>query len=174
MQILGLYISRSGLNVVRSTRHILKILKELHSAQSFFPIIVTLVHDSSALLCADHINIFPMFYSVDRRAIIPQVLAQSFGKDQGINTVASADNVRGVSIYLIDASDIPSISALAKDMAVSFPQISVLYLCFERRCDIVSFLLTVDDSDLKGYTIYNFSHHRRLKTSSLSSPICVR
>ena len=148
MQILGLYISRSGLNVVRSTRHILKILKELHNAQSFFPIIVTLVHASFALPYAKEITIFPMFYPVDRRATIPHVLAQSFGKDQGINTVASVDNVCGVSIYMIDSSDKPSISALAKNMAVSFPQISGLYLCFERRCDIVSFLLTVDDSDL--------------------------
>ena len=89
-----------------------------------------------------------MFYPVDRRATIPHVLAQSFGKDQGINTVASVDNVCGVSIYMIDSSDKPSISALAKNMAVSFPQISGLYLCFERWCDIVSFLLTVDDSDL--------------------------
>ena len=56
--------------------------------------------------------------------------------------VAKADSVRELSIYLIDSSDLPSIYALAKDMAVSFPEINWLYLRFERRCDIVSFLST--------------------------------
>ena len=53
--------------------------------------------------------------------------------------VAKAESVRRLSIYLIDSSDMPSISALAKDMAVSFPQIDWLDLIFERRCEIVSF-----------------------------------
>ena len=142
LQILGLYIPGG-------TRYILKTLKELYNAQLFFPIIFTLERESFTPY-PDHISIFPMFYSVDRRTTIHQVLAQSLGKDQGNYMVASVDKVRWLSIYLIDSSDIPSISALAKDMAVSFPQIDVLNLCFERLCEIVSFLLAVDDSYLKG------------------------
>ena len=93
----------------------------------------------------DHITIFPAFYSVDR-ATIHQVLALSFCKDQGSYMARKADNIMELSIYLIDSSDMPSIYALAKNMAVSFPRIIVLNLWFERQCEIVSFLLsTVDD-----------------------------
>ena len=63
--------------------------------------------------------------------------------------LSKTHNIRGLSIYLIDSSDIPSIYALAKEMAVYFPQISWLNLWFERRCNIVSFLLTVYDYNLK-------------------------
>ena len=132
MQILGLYTPGGP-------RNILKTLKELHNAQLFFPIVLALDRESFTPY-PDHISIFPLFYSVDRRATIHQVLAQSFGKDQGNYMVAKADNVRWLSIYLIDSSDMPSISALAKNMAVSFPQIGCLNLCFGRRCTIVSFL----------------------------------
>ena len=45
----------------------------------------------------------------------------------------------------IDSSDMPSIYALSKDMAMSFPRINSVNLRFGRRCEIVSFLLTVDD-----------------------------
>ena len=61
--------------------------------------------------------------------------------------LAKVDSVYDLSIYLIDSSDIPSIYALVKDMTVSFPQIGWLNLWFERRCEIVSFLLTVDDNN---------------------------
>ena len=54
-----------------------------------------------------------------------------------------ADKIREMSIYLIDSSDMPSIYALAKDMAVSFPRIDYLNFWFERRCEIVSILLIV-------------------------------
>ena len=55
--------------------------------------------------------------------------------------VAKMNNIRN-SIYLIDSYDIPStITALAKNMSVSFPQTSHLNLCFKRRCQIVNFLL---------------------------------
>jgi hypothetical protein len=91
-----------------------------------------------------YIAIYPAFCSVDRRAEIPQALAQSFCKDRGNFLVTKAENIRGLIIHLNDSSDMPSIYALAKDMAVSFPQIT-LYLWFERRCEIVSFLLIVDD-----------------------------
>jgi hypothetical protein len=89
-----------------------------------------------------HISIFPAFYSVDRCATISQLLAQSLCK--GGYIVTRADDVRELSIYLVESSDMPSIYALAKDMAVSFPRIGRLNLWFERRCEIVSFLLTVD------------------------------
>ena len=57
--------------------------------------------------------------------------------------VTKAENIAQLSIHLIDPSDMPSIYALAKDMAVSFPQIDWLNVRFNRRCEIVSFLLTV-------------------------------
>ena len=104
LQILGLY-TPSG------PRNILKTLKELHNAQLFFPIVLALDRESFTPY-PDHISIFPLFYSVDHRATIHQVLAQSFGKDQGNYMVAKADNVRWLSIYLIDSSDMPSISAV--------------------------------------------------------------
>lgn len=124
---------------------ILKILQELHNAQIFLPIFFTLEKESF-IHVTDHISIFPAFYSVDRCATIHQVLAQSLSKDQDnyMHTDVSADNIRHLSIYLIDSSDMPFISTLAKNMAMSFSQISYLNLWFERRCDIVSFLLTVD------------------------------
>ena len=52
--------------------------------------------------------------------------------------VANTDNIRGLSIYLTESSDMPSISAFAKNMAVSFPQIGYLNLYYERRSEIVS------------------------------------
>ena len=59
--------------------------------------------------------------------------------------VANPNNILELSIYLIDSSDITSISALAKNMAVSFPQIGYINLCFEHQCDIVSFLIVIGD-----------------------------
>jgi len=122
LQILGICSSRIPITILNT-------LKELHSAQLFPPIV--LIFDANAIC------IFPAFCSVDRYATIPQVLAQSFCKDQG-NFVAKlqAQNIRGLSIYLTDSSDMPSIRALAKDMAASFPQIRWLNLRFERRCEI--------------------------------------
>jgi hypothetical protein len=69
-------------------------------------------------------------------------LAEYFRKDQGEYMLAKANMVFEISIYLIDTSDMPSIYALAKGLAVIFPQIHWLNLWFERRCEIVSFLLT--------------------------------
>ena len=130
MQILGLYTNGS-------LRSILKTLKELHNAHLFLPIVLTLERESF-ISVTDHIGIFPVFYSVDRRATIHQVLAQSFCKDRGKFMIAKADNITQLSIYLIDSSDMSSINELAKDMAVSFPRIDWLNLWFERRCEFVS------------------------------------
>ena len=122
-----------------------KTLKELHNAQIFLPIVLTLERETF-LSIPDHIGIFPLFYSVDRRATIRQLLAQSFCKDQGEYMVAKADNISILSIYLIDSSDIPSIYGFEKDMTVSFPRICWLNLWFEGQCGVVpvSFLSTVE------------------------------
>ena len=137
LEILGLYTYGRPVNI-------LKTLKELHN-QLFLPIVFTFNagHD---------ISIFPAFYSLDRRATISQVLAQSFCKDRSNYHYKSVTKFKAgdffqLSIYLTDSFDLPSIYTLAKDMAVNFPQINWLYLnlLFERRCEIVSFLLTVDD-----------------------------
>ena len=91
-----------------------------------------------------HIGIFPSLCSADRRATTHQVLAQSFCKDQGTTMVSTkVENIAELSIDLTDPSDMPSIYALAKDVAVSFPQIGWLNVRFNRRCEIVSFILTV-------------------------------
>ena len=127
------------------SRNILKTLKEFHNAQLFFPIVLTLGRDTSLSL-PDHISIFPPFYSADRWATIHQLLAQSFSKDKDSSyMVADLNNIRKLSIYLIDSSDMPSITALAKNMSVFFPRIRYLNLCFKRRCEIVSFLIVIDD-----------------------------
>jgi hypothetical protein len=138
LQLLGLHIP------IKNRINILNTLIELHNAQSFLPIVVTMDRDGGNLTSA-HITIFPAFYSVDRRATIPKVLAQSFYEDQGKFIFAVADFVYELSIYLTDSSDMPSICALAKGMAASFPRVIWLNLWFERQCEIVSFLLAVDD-----------------------------
>jgi hypothetical protein len=137
LQIIGLYYSGSRGSILRT-------FKELHNAQLFLPIIFTL-GSGGGIHFYHHVSIFPAFYSVDRRATISQVLAQSFCKDQGDFMRAKAENIFYLSIYLIDSSDMPSIYALAKAIVVSFPQIAWSDLWFERPCEIVSFLLTIDD-----------------------------
>jgi len=132
LQIFGIYEHGSY-----GSRHIAETLKELHNAQSFLPIVVILAREGF-LPYARHITTFPLFYSVDRWATMHQVLTQSFCKDQGYSLVANADNIDELSIYLIDYSDIPSISALLKSMAVGFPRIHYLNLCFDRRPEIPS------------------------------------
>ena len=133
LQILGIYSPDIP-------RNILKTLRKFQNAQIICPIVLGLERESFTPH-SNHISIFPSFYSVDRRATIHQVLTRSFCKDQGYYMVAKAHNITELSIYLVDTSDMPSISVLAKNMAVSFPQIGFLNLCFERRCQIVSFLL---------------------------------
>jgi len=130
LQILGSY-SPGGAS------HIPKILRELDNAQLFLPIVLTMERESFTPY-TDHICIFPAFYSADRCATMHQVLAQSFSKDQGNYMDANVDNIRELDIYLIDSSDMPSITALAKNMAVTFPNIGYVNLCFEHRCEIPS------------------------------------
>ena len=138
MQILGLYYPGNP------RRFLLKALREFHNAQLFFPIVFELGREPYSSSDHTRIGIFPTFYSIDRRATIPQVLAQSFRKDQNYHMTAKADNIRSLSIYLVDFSDLLSVYDFAKEMVVSFPGICNLILRF-KRCDIVSFLLTIDD-----------------------------
>ena len=147
LQTLGLYTHGNG-------NKILKTLEKLHSARLFLPIVFTCnstVHDE--------ITVFPAFYSVDRCATIPQVLAQFYNNFccKGDFMYANVDNVTQLTIYLVDSSNLPSIYALAKDVAMTFPRIEWLGLRVERRCKIVSFLLTVDNTvtapDLKDLCI---------------------
>lgn len=133
MQVLGLFTRHPG----ASPRNILKILRELHDAQFFLPIIFTMEHDQIyASSDTEHISIFPAFYSANRRTSIPQVLAQSFNEDQENYLVC----IRELSIFLIDSSDLPSVYLLAKDIAARCTEIRWLNLWFEFRCEIVSFL----------------------------------
>ena len=116
----------------------LKILKELHDARFYLPIV--LIFDGlSPFSVPDGIRIFPALYSVDRVATIPQALAQSICKDRGDYLVTKADNVNHLTIYMIDSSDMPSVYALAKDVSEIFPRIRWIYLRFEHECEIVSF-----------------------------------
>ena len=139
MQIIGLYDSFGVASLLIS-------FNELRNAQIPLPIILSL--SSLAFFPrVDGITIFPALLSADRRATIHQALIQSFRKDQGFDMVAKMDDIDTLIIYLIDSSDMPFVYALAKDMAVSFPKIRYLDLLFRSpsRCEIVSFLLTVDD-----------------------------
>ena len=160
MQILGLY----------NPRNILKTLEELRNTQLFLPIILILERDYFTP-DSDHITIFPTFYSIDRRATIHQELAQCFCKDQTSYMVAKANSVLALSIFLTDSSDIPSISALAKVMAVCFPRIDWINLSFKRRCDIVSFSVVDDYIRTLKYKRIIFSQYMRLKKSFLFSLI---
>jgi hypothetical protein len=54
------------------------------------------------------------------------------------------NQVSHFSLYM-NPFNMPTIHALAKYMAVIFPQIINIYLIFEYRCVIVSFLLTLDE-----------------------------
>ena len=132
MQILGLFTNSSP-------RNHLKTLLELHNAQLSIPI-VFMLEDRRCYTFPDHISIFPAFCSVNRRATIPHKLAQLFFTDEIARAI-----IFELSIYLIDSSDMPSVYALAEDMAVFFPRVEKLNLSFERRCEIVSFLLTIDE-----------------------------
>ena len=132
-----------ALNAPGGPRNILKTLKEFRNTQLFFPIIVTFERENSTSLI-NRISIFPAFYSADRRATIPPLLAQSLCKDENDYMFAKVDYVDELSIYLIDPSDMPSIYALVKDIAVTFSHICYINLFFERQCMIVSFLFTVD------------------------------
>jgi hypothetical protein len=144
-------------------------LKRLQNFQLHLPVVVTLECDFYDVF--DKISIFPAFYSIDRYPTIYQVLAESFDKDQSSYRLAHKSNtVFGLSIYLVDSYDMPSIHVLTKNMTMRFPGLFSLTFCFENPCEIVSFLLTMIRVVLELKR--NFSHHRRSKKLSLYSPTC--
>jgi hypothetical protein len=135
LQVLGLYGNGDGQAIL------LKTLQKLHNAQIYLPIVFTLECESF-LPIFHQISIFPAFYSVERCATIHQILTQYFSKDRGYYMLATADRVTDLSIYLTDSSDMPTIHAIAKDMAVIFPQLGWLFFWFQvgGRLQIVGFL----------------------------------
>ena len=133
LQILGICSNDNDFNLVET-------LKVLHNTHSPLPIIFA-VGTSDSDSHHEYISIFPTFYSVDRWATMPQLLVESFNKDQGSEMRIEMDRASQLSIYLIDFSDIAAIRGLAKDMATNFSQIFVLLFAFKRPCEIVvSFL----------------------------------
>ena len=123
---------------------ILETLKEFHDAQLFLPIVCVLHTVDLIGMRYHHLNIFPAFYSVNRRASIPQILARFFSKDQ-YSLIDCIIDIHELSIFLVDSSDIHSIYTLAKDMTASFTENRRLNLWFKFGCEIVSFLLNFDD-----------------------------
>ena len=117
------------------TVNFLKTLKHFHDAQLFRPTIFTLQCEGYR---PSSITIFPAFHSLCRIATIPQLLTKSFDEYQSHHLEI------GLSVYLTDSSDMPTIHALAKGMAGCFPRIWCLSFLFERPCEIVSFSLTID------------------------------
>lgn len=114
---------------------LLETLKQFRDAQLFLPMVFTV---EGNYVSQWHIGIFPGFYNVDRIATIHQVLFESLDKDvlcAGMNEVVSQ-----LSIYLVDSSNLPTIQALAEDMAVTLPHLTQINISFERGQNIVRFL----------------------------------
>ena len=136
LQVVGLYIERQFPH--GSQKNILDFFEDLLNGQLHIPMIFSLEH-AYGYPIPFSISIFPGFYSIDRRAEIPQLLVQSFCKDRANDL----DEIYMLAIFLIDSSDLPSTYLLAKEMDTSFKDIRSLSLHFKFRCEIVSFLLTV-------------------------------
>jgi len=111
-------------------------LQQFYNAQLSLPMIFTLVGDYSDYI--EGLGIFPVFYSVDRNALMPQMLTEHLDT----NDV----DIIHLSIYLIDSSDLATIHTLGQNMAVSFPQIIRLNFFFDSGCDIPS-----QDSEVKEF-----------------------
>ena len=142
LQILGIY------EYDDSEVGFLGTLKRLQNAQLHLPVVVT-------LKCGYYeyfqgITIFPAFYSIKRLPTIYQVLAESFNKNQSYYVLADAGKVLALSIYLVDACDLPSIQVLTRNMSMTFPEIGDLTFCFENQCEIVSSLSTMIELELKS------------------------
>ena len=140
MQTLGIYKYYDG--YYEHDFEFLRIFKQLQIAQLHLPVVVILEYDRYENL-NNNISILPAFYSIDRHPIIHQVLAKSFGNDQGSYMLADAGRISWLSIYLVDSFDMPSIHVLTKDMTMTFPGIIYLTFSFENSCEIVSFLLSI-------------------------------
>ena len=96
------------------------------------------VQDEGSLQYFDYVHIFPAFYTLDRNAVMHQVLTEFLHQD--VVCPSYADKVVGFSINLIDVANLATIHELAQNMAVSFPHINQLTFSFEYRCEIVRLL----------------------------------
>ena len=118
----------------------LGFLQSLHNARLSglsLPVVVACVCTKSFRVgIFDRFAVFPTFYSAVRNAITHQTLVDFLNKDL---TRAEMNEVSHFSLYM-NPSNMPAIHALAKDMAVIFPQIVNICLIFEYRCEIVSLL----------------------------------
>ena len=138
LQILGIY------NHYSNGARFLATLKQLQSAhlELHLPVIVALRVDF--LDGFNQISVFPIFNSIDRYPSIDQVMAESFNKlELEERRPDTLTEISGLSIYLVDSSDIPSIHVLTKNMTTRFPGIIWLTFCFENPCEIVSFLIII-------------------------------
>ena len=97
--------------------------------------------------------VFTLEYGINRISIFPpfhdwhptvRFLAEAFDIDQFSYTLSDSRVIDGFSIYLVDSCDLPSIQVLAKNMAITFPNITSLKIFFENPSEkIVSFLFTM-------------------------------
>jgi hypothetical protein len=144
LQILGIYNWYRDSD--RAESEGLGTFKQLQSAQLHLPVIVAFGRDSYWL------NVFPAFYSIDRCPSIYQALAESFDK-LGEGSLYTFKLVFGLSIYLVDSCDMPSIHVLTRNMATRLPELVWLNFCFENPCEIVSFLLSMIVLELKSICV---------------------
>jgi hypothetical protein len=137
LQILGLYELDGRFGVLQT-------FKQLKSAQLHLPVIVAL-----RIIGSNGISVFPAFNCCSS---IYQVLAESFDKPGERSCYPLAD-ASGLSIYLVDSCDMPSIHVLTKNLAMRLPDLTWLTFCFENPCKIVSFLLTMIVLELKSICV---------------------
>jgi hypothetical protein len=143
LDILGIYYSYGD------RTDFLRTFKQLQSAQLPLPVIVAWeidVHGNPSIYdIFNGISVFPAFNSIDRYPSFYQVLAESFDKSGERSCYPLADAC-GLSIYLVDSCDMPSIYVLTKNLAMALPELQVtrLTFCFENLCKIVSFLFDHD------------------------------
>ena len=113
-------------------------LKQLQSAQLHLPVVFTLEYGFYELDDLYSVSIFPALN--DCHPTLHRVLAESFN-----TTLVDARFIYGLSIYLVDSCDLPSIQVLTKNMVTTFPSITSLTFSFENPCEkIVSFLFDYD------------------------------
>ena len=119
----------------------LETFKQLRNAQLHLPVVFTLEYRYFEVEHLRRISIFPPFY--DCHPTVHRILAESFDTDRdSYTTLVDARVIDGLSIYLVDCCDLPSIQVLTKNMTMTFPNITSLTFFFENPCEkIVSFLL---------------------------------
>jgi len=124
LQIFGMYnLPRQGF---------LQSLRIAQLSGLSLPVVFSFIYTKGFEMGFDRFAIFPTFYSADRNATNHQILVDLSNKDL---THEEMKEVTHVYLYM-NPSNMPAIHALAKDMAVIFPQIVNIYLVFEYRCEI--------------------------------------